>query len=94
MAALSQEVSLKLKKKKIKKDLKHVSLFTGCGGMDMGLEGGFSVFKESVADSLALDWVEGLVERHKYLLRPTRFKTVFANDIRPLAKKVYTNHFS
>lgn len=35
--------------------LKVLSLFTGCGGMDIGFEGGFSCFKRSIINK---EWVD------------------------------------
>ena len=35
-------------KKSDKKDINVLSLFSGCGGMDLGLEGGFTVHKSSL----------------------------------------------
>ena len=54
--------------------------------MDIGFEGGFEVPKECVNTSLHQDWVYSESSR-KVRLRPTRFKIIFANDIKPSAKK-------
>ena len=44
-------------KKEIPKDsLNVLSLFSGCGGMDLGFEGGFTVLKESVNQKINLEW--------------------------------------
>lgn len=63
--------------------LRVLSLFSGCGGMDLGLEGGFIAPRRSFAEGspsvvrvLNDDWV---------LVRRTRMETVFANDILPEA---------
>ena len=70
-----------------------LSLFSGCGGIDLGFEGDFSVLRASVnldvngdweIDNEASDWVR---------LGKTKFHTVFANDIRPDAKKAWTTYF-
>ena len=66
-----------------------LSLFSGCGGLDIGLEGHFWALKKSVKNE---EWIEK-AEGQKVLLRPTGFKTVFANDIRPDAKRAWTNYF-
>lgn len=70
-----------------------LSLFSGCGGMDLGLEGGFTCLAGSVNEEIHPDWAQ---ERHGdfVLLRRTSFETVFADDIRPDAKAAWTNYFS
>lgn len=67
--------------------LRVLSLFSGCGGMDLGFEGGFlapagAVEAESpyIYSRPAPSWV---------LLRRTRFRTVFANDILPEARRAW-----
>ena len=35
-----------------------LSLFSGCGGMDIGFEGGFIALKRSVDLNLHRDWIE------------------------------------
>jgi len=65
-----------------------LSLFSGCGGMDLGFEGGFSVPKRSVKDqSWVSDENDGFVT-----LKETSFQTVFANDIRPGAKAAWLSY--
>lgn len=44
--------------KKENKDLKLLSLFSGCGGMDLGFEGDFDVLSQSLNEDLHPDWVE------------------------------------
>ena len=69
-----------------------LSLFSGCGGMDLGFEGGFTCLKRSVnskihPDRVAKkdgDWVQ---------LKETGFETAFANDIRPDAKAAWVSYF-
>ena len=69
-----------------------LSLFSGCGGMDIGFEGGFSCLKRSINTSLHPNWIKKdngcFVE-----LVDTGFKTVFANDIRPDAKAAWVSYF-
>lgn len=76
------------------KDLKVLSLFSGCGGMDLGLEGGFTVLKKSVNPKIHPDWKVKSVDKDWVKLPDTRFTTVFANDIRPDAKTVWTKYFA
>lgn len=70
--------------------LRLLSLFSGCGGMDLGFEGGFEVHRASAPHISAphkqdQEWV---------LLPKTRFETVFANDIRPEAQRAWQGYFS
>lgn len=70
-----------------------LSLFSGCGGMDIGFEGNFKTLKKSINTFLHPDWIQS--EEDKWVtLAPTGFKTVFANDIRPDAKSAWVSYFS
>ena len=69
-----------------------LSLFSGCGGMDIGVEGGFICLKKSINFDLHSDWIqEDLGDWVR--LSPTIFDTVFANDIRPDAKAAWVSYF-
>lgn len=73
--------------------LKVVSLFSGCGGMDIGFEGDFYCLKKSINTIIHPDWIKQ--ENGEWvLLAPTIFNTVFANDIRSDAKLAWSNFFS
>lgn len=74
--------------------LKVVSLFSGCGGMDLGFEGGFSVHKSSFNPRINEDWNVKTLHNNRVYLPPTRFETIFANDIRPDAQTAWTTYFS
>ena len=37
---------------------KVLSLFSGCGGMDLGFEGGFKVFSKEINHVIHPDWVK------------------------------------
>lgn len=69
-----------------------LSLFSGCGGMDIGFEGGFSCLKRSINATMHPDWI---AEDHGnwVTVKKTIFHTVFANDIRPDAKAAWTAYF-
>ena len=59
---------------KIQKEIRHLSLFSGCGGIDIGLNGNFKTNNKFIINSK---------NNNKYTLLPrTKFKTVFANDIK------------
>ena len=75
------------------KEKKVLSLFSGCGGMDLGFEGGFEVLRNSVNTSIHPDWIKKGKNKEWVLLRKTGFETVFANDIRPGAKAAWVPFF-
>lgn len=75
------------------KPIRVLSLFSGCGGMDLGFEGGFPVLKRSLDSAARRNWVERELDARWVLLKRNPFQTVFANDIRPGAKKVWDNYF-
>ncbi len=70
-----------------------LSLFSGCGGLDLGFEGGFWCIRNSINTEMHPDWVQE-DNGSQILLRRTGFKTVFANDIKSYAKNAWVNHFS
>ncbi|MDR0571428.1 MAG: DNA (cytosine-5-)-methyltransferase [Rickettsiales bacterium] len=72
---------------------KLLSLFSGCGGMDLGFEGNFSTFKVSVNTDLHNDWIEKDLG-NKVILKNTFFTSVFANDINKYARLAWINYFS
>jgi len=74
--------------------LKVLSLFSGCGGMDLGFEGGFSVLQSSINELLTPDFIDKVQENGFVNLKKTRFKTVFANDILSVARNAWVNYFS
>lgn len=72
-----------------------LSLFSGAGGMDLGFEGDFDVPSACLplgeqeclpghADDAGMKWSR---------LPKTRFKTVFANDVKPEAKTAWEAYF-
>ncbi len=75
------------------KPLKVVSLFSGCGGMDLGFEGDFIVHKSSVNENLCPDDIHEHIDENYVKLKATKFQTVFANDILQEARDVWVNYF-
>lgn len=73
--------------------MKLLSLFSGCGGMDIGFEGDFLCLKKSINVIEHPDWVK---EDYGEWVRvaPTIFKTVFANDILEDARTAWVEYFS
>ncbi|WP_295214527.1 DNA (cytosine-5-)-methyltransferase [Ruminococcus sp.] len=89
------------KQKKLKANEKRLStlnvlsLFSGCGGMDLGFEGDFDVLSASVNTKIHPDW--GIPSNTNPMwthLSKTRFHSIFANDIREDARTAWTAYFS
>lgn len=68
---------------KVEKKLRVLSLFSGCGGMDLGFEGGFTVLARSVNKAVHPDWKIKCIDEKWVKLPETVFTTVFANDMTP-----------
>lgn len=75
----------------MKKNL--LSLFSGCGGMDIGFEGGFKIPKATINQYICKDWIENENKLY-YFLKNTIFETKFANDISKDAKIAWNDYFS
>lgn len=71
-----------------------LSLFSGCGGMDLGFEGNFDVLKESVNLKINKHWNVSSAHNGWVRLSKTRFQNVFANDIKHEAKRLWLSNFS
>lgn len=72
--------------------MKLLSLFSGCGGMDIGFEGDFYCLSKSIDAKLHPDWIA--CENGEWVkLKKTIFETVFANDIRKDAKAAWVSYF-
>lgn len=76
--------------KKEDKPLKVLSLFSGCGGMDLGFEGGFVCNRKSINPSR--DIIEQELNEDWVQVKKTKFETVFANDILPEAFLTWTHY--
>ena len=76
----------------MKKKKKVLSLFSGCGGMDIGFEGGFNCLKRSINTNIHPEWIKKDNGDWVEVLE-TGFETVFANDIRPDAKAAWVSYF-
>lgn len=69
-----------------------LSLFSGCGGMDIGFEGGFKCLRRSINTDIHPGWIAE--ENGEWAtVKRTGFETVFANDIRPDAKAAWVSYF-
>lgn len=76
--------------RQVKKNV--LSLFSGCGGMDLGFEGNFSIPSVCINKDIHPDWVKE--ENNNFIeLQPTSFKLVFANDIMDIAKTAWVSYF-
>lgn len=74
--------------------IKVLSLFSGCGGMDLGFEGGFSVLSKSINPAIHPEWMTDHTKNGWVQLPNTIFKTIFANDIASAAKAAWVPFFS
>lgn len=72
------------------RSLNMLSLFSGCGGMDIGFEGNFICHQKSVASNK--NWILNHICDDWVLLKRNRFKTIFANDILKEAKKTWVRY--
>lgn len=81
------------KKKSMEKTLNVLSLFSGCGGMDLGFEGGFQVLKESVNEEMTPEFINDIIDDNYIRLEKTIFKTRFANDILLPARNAWIHYF-
>lgn len=70
-----------------------LSLFSGCGGMDIGFEGGFLTPKATINQQIHKDWVQ-TKRNNQVKLANTIFETVFANDINEYARIAWNHYFS
>ena len=69
-----------------------LSLFSGCGGMDIGFEGGFWCLKKAINSDMHKEWITQ--DNGSWVkLAKTNFETVFANDINPYAKAAWVSYF-
>ncbi len=71
--------------------LRVLSLFSGCGGMDLGLEGGFICHHNSVTNP---NWIDYPVNDNWVMLHRNLFRTVFACDILEEARLTWLNYMS
>lgn len=70
--------------------LRVLSLFSGCGGMDIGFEGGFICHRKSI--NKLNDWIDKDINDNWVRLKETNFKTVFANDILDEARNTWLSY--
>jgi DNA (cytosine-5)-methyltransferase 1 len=71
--------------------LRVLSLFSGCGGMDLGLEGGFICHRKSVTNE---DFIHHAVNEDWVMLKRNVFRTVFACDILEEARLTWLRYMS
>lgn len=69
-----------------------LSLFSGCGGMDLGFEGDFDVPSACINENIHPDWIKENIGQF-VKLQPTNFNIVFANDIMDIAKTAWNSYF-
>ena len=78
----------------MRKDLKILSLFSGCGGLDLGFEGNFKVLSKSINSQIHPTWKTNTTNGKWATLPSTRFETIFANDIFSAAKAAWVPFFT
>ena len=66
-----------------------VSLFSGCGGLDLGIAGGFNTLSKSVGHTLKKTNNYSQINRRWINLANTGFDIKFINDINPIALRSY-----
>jgi len=71
------------------KNIKVASFFSGCGGLDIGFEGGFETNSTSIRDK---SWIQSS-DGKKCKVKKTAFQTVFACDIKKSAKIAWESYF-
>lgn len=74
--------------------LRVLSLFSGCGGMDIGFEGGFICHRKSVNPNKDKDWIAEHINANWVRLKETIFTTVFANDILEEARLTWLSYMN
>lgn len=73
-----------------------LSLFSCCGGLDLGFEGGFEALRRQIDGEQHPDWIDSNIrprDSEHIVLADNDFETVFANDIDPNARIAWTNYF-
>ncbi|APB33360.1 cytosine-specific modification DNA methylase [Gloeomargarita lithophora Alchichica-D10] len=70
-----------------------LSLFSGCGGMDLGFDGAFALPKFLLHPSNNA-WIDTELANDQVLLCRNSFEIVFANDIVKAAKNAWIGYFS
>jgi DNA (cytosine-5)-methyltransferase 1 len=70
-----------------------LSLFSGCGGMDVGFEGGFLAHKKSIVASETIDEKYVSLNRNYIMLKDLDYTIVFANDILRSAQSAWVHYF-
>lgn len=68
------------------------SLFTGCGGLDLGFIGGFNVPSKCINKPMCEDWIEDR-KGDEITLRNNPFDIVFANDIKTSCQITHNRYF-
>lgn len=90
---IAEQLDSKEEMKKEIKDLKVLSLFSGCGGLDLGFEGDFAVLKNCLNKNIYPEWFNGGSNSQWTKIPKTKFKIVFANDIMPAARSAWLPYF-
>jgi len=80
--------------KREQKQINVLSLFSGCGGLDLGFEGDFDVLRKCLNANIHPEWFMDEKDGSGWVRLPkTKFKVVFANDIMSAAKSAWLPYF-
>jgi DNA (cytosine-5)-methyltransferase 1 len=71
-----------------------ISLFSGCGGLDLGFEGEFDILEKSLNKEIHPDWIQSEPKDGWIRLNQLPFQLSFANDISEYTRIVWNNNFS
>lgn len=85
-------MAVKFANSRKEKNKRVLSLFSGCGGMDLGFEGAFNVPSACINEKMHPDWIKSKANGFTEL-QPTSFELVFANDIMDIAKIAWNSYF-
>lgn len=86
MIVKNPNIDMKLKKV--------VSLFSGCGGFDLGFEGEFEVKREWINEKIHPGWIVRETRPGWVELARNPYETIFANDIKPSAQVSWRHNFA
>lgn len=76
-----------------KKKKNILSLFSSCGGLDLGFIGEFETLKASINDEMHSSWIDSETRSGWVRLRKNNYRIVFANDIKKSTRILWTSHF-
>lgn len=70
-----------------------LSLFSACGGLDLGFVGGFEILRDAVNERMHPNWISGETRPNWVRLKKNQFQIIFANDIKRSAQLLWVEYF-